>query len=1483
MDIVTNFKQYLEASKNPPSSITIKNYLSDVRKFLTWYSVQFQSTFVPTDLSSTVINGYQTAIQLRGQSTFAAARSAKRYISSLRRFTDFLIATGQTTNNPFLESVSHQTMTDPFFLKEFNGYLFTEHAKPLTIKNYIADLKQFINWLSRVSDFDNNNYSELNISNLLNSIDNFSLEQYKTRLLSEAKLSPISINRKLSSIRRYIQWLVDKGIINNLLESSEDQYIPEIKDAEDKTVNTALVLPEMPLIALQGLAEKEKEDKHRYSGFPPIRLAQKVSRIISLGTDLLFFNPLAHVAETIHFSFWKNSGKSVFAPISAILETSSFVPNAVSVKTIIPKASSILPPRTANLNSVLEQINNLRIGSKPETVHNFTKALYAPLKISKKHLPWRQKLIHTLRYTRPRWYSKYHSYAFAHYLHIGILILATVIAGEALYQTWIGQPSKNSQAVLSAMDTAPPRTLSFQGRLLDNTNSPITAETPLRFGLYNSQTASGAALLWQEVQNIKPDQNGYFTATLGNNVRMSQSLFTENPSLYIGVTVGDNQELNPRQQIPTTQYASETQSVEGLKPITDSPTIAQNVLLALDSLGNLTIGGTANHTFQATGGNLTLSGQTLLLTTNASSSGNIKIAPDGSGIVDIEKPIRNMSNYIGSSGIAGAVEIDDILSVFATASSQSALVVNQNGTGDIISGRMNGIDKFRVDNTGNEYLGGDLTLNGDTIDTNSTSFDIAGPTVKNLTIGDNAATVSLGGSSGITSINNNLSINGTSTFAGPITANGLLTTNAGLTIPDGQKLTLDSFAQNAIPFLNGNSQIVQDVSNFSWNDSNDTLNINGTICVYNATNACGSAESGTIYAASYQTDQTADLAEEYVSSQTLQPGDVVVLEGQNNSLAVLKSTSPYQNGLIGIISTNPGITLDSSAKTDSDHPYSYPLALQGRVPVNVSTSNGPIQAGDDITSSSIPGVAMKASSSGQIIGKALESYDNNNPNAVGKIMVFVNLSYQSFPTTLTDTGNLASSSALENIQTQNQIQSNILNTLENISGTISLGAIEAKSITTQSLQITTDTIMIGGQTLEEYITALVEKLVNQAIDKRLSKVQPIVQFVSPVASNSGTTTSQLPSISPTPSSTLTPKVAPSTSASSSPVIQIIQQIASPSAYTIYNNTATDSATSSPSASQNQSDITPTATPAASITPISNSIPTDQSSQLNTQSNTVGNIDTESIDNQFEPVSSISAQLQSTSNLQTEFATVTQGLTSLGPTSLTDVGISGILSINNNLKITADSINTIGSNLNIQPLRQNNILFMGGLVSIDTQGNIQVSGDASFAHNVSVNGELAAGIIAPIPQQDLIINLNNKTQGNGSSLIVNNAKGTNVLTINQSGDVISSGEAKFNSVASSNFTIIRGAQADTSMTETVANGSAGSGVITAYETQRTIITPYVTSHSLIYITPTSDTGGVTPYLARQTVEDSTNGTKGSFTVSIESPITKDIGFNWWIVN
>ncbi len=137
----------------------------------------------------------------------------------------------------------------------------------------------------------------------------------------------------------------------------------------------------------------------------------------------------------------------------------------------------------------------------------------------------------------------------------------------------------------------------------------------------------------------------------------------------------------------------------------------------------------------------------------------------------------------------------------------------------------------------------------------------------------------------------------------------------------------------------------------------------------------------------------------------MEPGDVVIPAQDGNSQAIIKSTSSYQKMIIGVVSTAPGVLMNSDAKPDGTHPNLYPLALAGRVPMKVSTQNGPINIGDYLTSSSIPGVAMKATKPGETIGKALESFDcsiapllngsdqNNTTICSGKILVFVNVGF----------------------------------------------------------------------------------------------------------------------------------------------------------------------------------------------------------------------------------------------------------------------------------------------------------------------------------------------------------------------------------------------------------------------------------------------------------------------------------------------------------
>ena len=148
------------------------------------------------------------------------------------------------------------------------------------------------------------------------------------------------------------------------------------------------------------------------------------------------------------------------------------------------------------------------------------------------------------------------------------------------------------------------------------------------------------------------------------------------------------------------------------------------------------------------------------------------------------------------------------------------------------------------------------------------------------------------------------------------------------------------------------------------------------------------------------TSGNADIAEEYNVLDDSDQGDLVIISEYQN---IKKANKPYQKELFGIISTAPGFKL--SLKNSEGNLNPKPVALAGRVPVKVSTENGEIEPGDYLTSSSTPGVAMKATVPGQVVGKALESFtadcltpgveSQKTPGVSpmlcqGKIMIFVN-------------------------------------------------------------------------------------------------------------------------------------------------------------------------------------------------------------------------------------------------------------------------------------------------------------------------------------------------------------------------------------------------------------------------------------------------------------------------------------------------------------
>jgi len=133
-----------------------------------------------------------------------------------------------------------------------------------------------------------------------------------------------------------------------------------------------------------------------------------------------------------------------------------------------------------------------------------------------------------------------------------------------------------------------------------------------------------------------------------------------------------------------------------------------------------------------------------------------------------------------------------------------------------------------------------------------------------------------------------------------------------------------------------------------------------------------------------------DYAEGFDVSAALEiePGTVLSIDPENpGKLAV--SDEAYDTKVAGIVAGGRG--LGSGVRLGVGQ-FDYDVALAGRVYCNVDATGGPVQPGDLLTTSTMPGYAMKAAdhahAQGAILGKAMESLEAGEK---GQIMVLVTL------------------------------------------------------------------------------------------------------------------------------------------------------------------------------------------------------------------------------------------------------------------------------------------------------------------------------------------------------------------------------------------------------------------------------------------------------------------------------------------------------------
>ncbi|MEO7330538.1 MAG: collagen-like protein, partial [Minicystis sp.] len=114
-------------------------------------------------------------------------------------------------------------------------------------------------------------------------------------------------------------------------------------------------------------------------------------------------------------------------------------------------------------------------------------------------------------------------------------------------------------AISAPAAAAVPSTLTEQGRLFDEVGAPLNTTVTITFSIYAG--ALGGPALWTETQIIALDE-GYFSAELGSATPLPATIW-DGTVRYVGIKVGADPEMSPRQSTASVPYARLAEDVSG--------------------------------------------------------------------------------------------------------------------------------------------------------------------------------------------------------------------------------------------------------------------------------------------------------------------------------------------------------------------------------------------------------------------------------------------------------------------------------------------------------------------------------------------------------------------------------------------------------------------------------------------------------------------------------------------------------------------------------------------------------------------------------------------------------------------------------------------------------------------------------------------------------------------------------------------------------
>ncbi len=111
-------------------------------------------------------------------------------------------------------------------------------------------------------------------------------------------------------------------------------------------------------------------------------------------------------------------------------------------------------------------------------------------------------------------------------------------------------------------------------------------------------------------------------------------------------------------------------------------------------------------------------------------------------------------------------------------------------------------------------------------------------------------------------------------------------------------------------------------------------------------------------------------------------GDIICAQSEGN----VRCKSAFDTSMLGVVTDSPALAVE-----DTEVEKGRFIITQGIASVRVANINGPIKEGDFITTSTIPGVGVKADRNGYILGRSLQDYQGESPESIGKVQVALNI------------------------------------------------------------------------------------------------------------------------------------------------------------------------------------------------------------------------------------------------------------------------------------------------------------------------------------------------------------------------------------------------------------------------------------------------------------------------------------------------------------